>query len=290
MILYKNKKGAGADLLLEIIISSILFFVIVLILFGIQVPQMKLNAAAHVVSADAALGCEVSLTNLLKADSPNNDVTYSDWLINSYLTENQTELNYWTDNVTSIFTKTFASGYWNMSITLPNGTNITPLLGEITHGTKYDIFNCKTFIPYPAAYMQYYCYPEIPSQEAVNGETKIFRTPDGDISCTFIINNEKVGIEPSTCSLDLRQSQKSMFADDLANYVDNDESTLNVLSLPLLVDKRIPYEITVQETEEASKVTVSLEKRALIEDCALHLTLMTTNISADGTLSAATTP
>jgi len=284
----KNKKGAGADLLLEIIISSILFFVIVLILFGIQAPVMKLNAAAHVVSADAALGCELSLTNLLKADSPNSDVTYSDWLVNSYLTGNQTELNYWTGNVTSIFTKTFDSGYWNLSITLPNGTNITPLLGEITHGTKYDVFNCKTFVPYSAAYTQYYCYPEIPPQEATNGETRTFRTPDGDISCTFIINDKKIGIEPTTCSLDLYQSQKSIFADDLVSYIDNDDSTLNVLALPLLIDKRIPYEITVQETEEASKVAVSLVKRALIEDCALHLTLMTTNISADGTLSAAT--
>lgn len=281
-------KRGSADLLLEIIISSILFFVIVIILFGIQAPVMRLNAAAHVVSADAALGCEMSLTNMLKATSPKG-ITYSDWLMNSYLADNKPEIDSWSTNVKNIFDKTFQSSYWNMSITLPNGTNITPMLGDITHGTKYDIFNCETYIPYPVAYMRYYCYPEIPPQEAVDGQTLTFKTPEGvDISCTFIINNQKIGIEPNTCSLDLKQSQKSIFAEDLQSYIDNDASTFNVLVLPVLVSKKIPYEITVQETEEASKVLATLEKRAIIEDCSLHLTLMTTNISASETFAAAT--
>ena len=273
----KNKKGAGADLLLEIILSSIIFFVVIAFLFMANIPQVKLKATAHVISADASLACELSLTNMLKTNS-SKGITYEEWLINSFTSNSS--LDPWKNEVKGLFDTALSAGQWDLNITKPDGTSVLSS-GSITEGKDIDIFPCSFWVPYPVAYSKYFCAWS-QSQNKVNEESADFATDDGDVSCVIIDNGDEIGINPGKdCKLNL--DAPSIFAEPLPSRIEDDiEFAGDSLTLPINVGaKNIPYEITMQELSEkqTGNVSVTLTKRNTLQDCALWLTLRTTNVS-----------
>jgi hypothetical protein len=288
-MIHKNKKGAGADLLLEVLLSSIIFFVVVVVLYAIQVPQQEFKAHATVISADGALACETSLTNLLRANSPDGP-SYEEWLSNGYMEQNKDQLTNWTGNVSQIFNRTFSADMWNLIVTLPNST-VYINLSEITKGSDLEKFGCTAYAPLPVVYMKAFCFWSDTKENKQNGDAVDFKTPDGDVSCKLALSPGDPSAEPvggevglgydkTHCNLDYKQSSKSLFQDDLPTSVENTPDFLDSLILPILVNGKVPYEITVQETEDGVKANVTLAKRTLIQDCALHVTLTTTNVSS----------
>ncbi len=284
-MLHKNRKGSGADLLLEIILSSIIFFIIVIFLFAIRAPQQLLRAEASVVSADAAMSCELSLTNLLRANS-SEGISYNDWLINSYVANDKAKMDSWKANVKSILDKTLSDGYWNLTVTNNTGKSILSA-GQIKEGSKVDLFGCSAYVPYPAVYTKIYCFWSGVKDNAINDDKVKFDTPDGTVNCQVIETADRIGFvrESTTCNLDLKQSQISPFLEDLPSSVENDPNSLDEFTLPILVGG-VSYKIKIAETQEASKVSVSMSKRALAQDCSLSVSLLTTNVSAEATSAA----
>lgn len=280
MIIQKNRKGAGADLLLEIVLSSIVFFVVTIIMFGLQIPQQTFHATAHVISADASIACEMSLTNLMRANS-SLGITYNDWLMNEYVQGNN--LGNWKTDVGKVFDRALSPGMWDLNITLPNGTVI--LNTSAITKNREGIFTCMYYVPYPAAYSQYFCFPNIPvDKDVTNGKKAPFKTPDGNVNCTITITPGttdtpgKLGLQPDVINCNLDLTAKASFEEDLQSSVNNYPDFNDSISLPLIVNGS-NYEITVTETVEGTKADVSLVKRSLLSDCSLHAILRTTNVS-----------
>jgi hypothetical protein len=265
------KKKGGADMLMELALSTIIFFVIVFFLFGINIPKQKLNACAKVVSADAALACETSLMNLMKATSPDG-TTYADFLMNSQINKDTTA---WEKNVTRIFDKVLEVGDWEMNVSLPNGTDIMPALGGITT----EQLGCSYIVPYPMALMKKNCgYSEtqVPKTQDVT-----FSTPDGDTTFTITDDSSYLSVVCKTnCNLDL--ASKSDFQENLQNKVPN-SANADSITLPVLI-KGTSYTIDVEELTDAngkvkSGVNATLMHGTTLKDCGLTVTLKTTNIT-----------
>ena len=283
----RNKKGSGAELLVEIIVSSIIFFVIVVFMFAVQLPQMELKAAAHVVSADAAMACELSLTNMLRANS-STGITYSDWLTNEYLQGKNLGSSSWKTEVEKIFDTSFSKGEWDLVISHEAKHMSLAMFGKIDDADKreFDIFSCTSFVPLQAAYSQFYCYWS-GKKYGKDSQTVSFSTPDGDVNCIIIYIDQNLGLESGveTCGLDLEP--KTVFDDLLPSQIEEDPNYVgDSIILPIKVSN-VPYDIIVKEVSaKPANVSVTLTKRALIQDCALAVTLRTTNVSASGTLGA----
>jgi hypothetical protein len=271
MMPHKNRKGAGAELLLEIILSTIIFFVVIIVLFAVKLPQLEINAKAHVISADAAVSCELSLTNLLRSTNLEG-LSYNDWLVNSYFKK---DLVSWQSNVSKVLDTTFSPGYWNLTVNLANGTNITPVLGGITE-EGLGVFSCVTSVPYPVEYMKYFCLWNKTESGLYNEQSVNFTTPDGSADCTILVSPD-FGVKAKTCNLDL--TAKNVFEENFPNTISNTPGILNKITLPVLINGA-HYEITINETTEGKQVSVALAKRTSIEDCSLHVKLGSTNISA----------
>jgi hypothetical protein len=276
MLMQRNRKGSGADLLLEIILSTIVFFIVVVFLFGIQAQKQVINAEAHVLSADSALACEMSLVNLLRSNSPVAGLSYEEWFMNSYMSQDAVNLANWKSNVSLIFdNKVFAPGDWELNVTLSDGT-VLHKIGEIKDIDKKQPFGCTYYMQFPQVYSSYYCFTDIPAKK-ITGTTGTaeFNTPEGaKVSCKVDVTPDLKVTKSKDCALDLTPSE---LEEEIDNYIANTEE-LDSITLPLIVNS-MHYEITVEETVEKSEASVKLEKRSSIEDCSLHINLMTTNIT-----------
>jgi hypothetical protein len=279
----KTKKGAGADLLLEIILSSIIFFIITIIMFGLQIPKQQFHANAHVISADASVACEMSLTNLMRANS-SLGINYNDWLINEFIQGNDLSKSIWKKEVEKTFNDALSDGMWDLNITWPNGTLILNS-GAITKN-KAEIFTCMYYAPYPAAYSQYFCFPNIPAiKDVTDGKKASFNAPDGKVECIISITSGteetpgKLGLQTGVTNCNLDLTAKTVFEENLQPFVDNYPDINDTITLPIVVGGA-NYEITVAETVEGTTADVSLVKRSLTSDCSLHVILRTTNVSS----------
>jgi hypothetical protein len=179
---------------------------------------------------------------------------------------------------------------WNLIVTLPNNT-VYVNLSEITKGSDLEKFGCTSYVPLPVAYMKNICFWSMVKEGVQDEDYVTFKTPDGNVTCKVALkpgdfSAEEVGGEvglvydKERCHLDYKRSTESLFEDDLPTTIENIPEFLDILTLPILVNGKVPYEITVQETEDAIKANVTLARRTLIQDCSLHATLTTTNVSA----------
>jgi hypothetical protein len=265
----KGKRG-GADLLVELVLSAILFFVIVFFLFGIYIPQQELKACARVVSADAALACETSLNSLLRADSPDG-TNYADWLMNSWIKNDTKD---WQGNVTNIFYDSLGAGDFELQVFLPNGTNAFPKLGKITT----DQLGCTYAIPFPVALLNKYCSYSDSKTATVSPVN--FSTPDGNAS--FIIYDDgQLGADTTcgdNCKLDLEP--KSIFEERLQNKIPNNASEPDSMALPVKI-KGSAYELTIEELTPLNtfNVNVTLVRSTALQDCGLNVALKTINMT-----------
>ncbi len=277
----KSRKGS-ADLLIEIIFSAIVFFVVTIIVFGLQIPQQEFKARAIVVSADSAVACDLSLTNMLRANT-STGITYSDWLMNEYVVGNDINASAsgsWKSIMAGYLDQTFSSGKWVMNITLPNGTVLLNM-GELKGNPPLEaIFTCMNYVPYPAAYSQYFCFPDIPEFTDITSGNKIakFKTPEGeDVECVINIKPRLEVKAAAKCKLDL--AAKNPFEEDLLYYIENTDGLNDSITLPITVANS-DYTITVYETVDGLKANAILRRSSLLEDCSLHAVLKITNISA----------
>ncbi|MEM4247770.1 MAG: hypothetical protein QXH80_00735 [Candidatus Nanoarchaeia archaeon] len=274
-------RKASMDLFLEIVLSSVIFFIIVIILFAVRIPQQELKASAHVVSADAALACEMSLTNILSAKS-SQGIQYSDWLMNSFIARNQTKLDAWGSEIKKVLDKTFSEGGWSLNVTQPNGTSVVSV-GKITKGLDEDLFSCEFFVPFQAAYSQFYCFWSN-AKNGTDSQTLSFDTPDGNVKCTIIANGQYLGLkDEDDCKLKLEP--QGLFGEVPESRIEDNPDIMDDLVLPMSINN-IPYEAFVQQTEKntGGKISVAISKRAFIEDCSLGVLLQTTNTSGAETL------
>jgi hypothetical protein len=269
-----NKRGA-ADLLLEIILSTIIFFVIVVFIFAVRVPQLEFQARATVVSSDAALACETSLTNLLRTER--DSVTIAQTIADKFIQENISDVS---PVIKNIFDRSFSDKRWELSIELPNGTSILDV-GEVTAGQFP--FTCVSYVPLPAEYNEKVCFWSL-KQEAFDGSESIFEAPHGRVGCQIVDTVDRLGIVPNrdTCNLNIKA--ESIFVEPPSPAVTNDPLLADSVTLPLLVNG-INYEITVSENADAQEnelpgVFAELKRRTLINDCSLAVVLTTTNVSA----------
>lgn len=278
-MIFQNKKRGAADLLLEVLLSAIIFFVIIAFLFMIKIPLLQINAEAHVISADAALSCELSLANVLKSESP-KDISYADWLVNSFTARDSKELDAWKTSITNIFDKAFY-GDWDLNISLPNGSVILSA-GKIIGEAKNEafIFNCTSFVPYQSAYAQFYC-SWAQTINATDKATAAFETPDGEVSCEIIDDGSKLGFKTSkTCNLQL--AAKNVFEEDILSTIEEDPAIPGaILMLPIKVNNA-DYEITIEETSKAAshQDPVTLAKVGTLDKCSLRVNMRTTNVTA----------
>jgi len=269
-----NRKGA-AELLLEIILSTVIFFVIIVFIFAIKVPQLEFTARATIVSSDAALACETSLTNLLRTER--DDVTIAQFMADSFILDKMSDIP---PPIERIFNKAFSQGRWEMNVSLPNGTTILNI-SKVQQGQFP--FSCTSYIPLHAEYNEKICfYTE--TQGKFDGETAEFQTPEGAAVSCRIIDNEKLGIVPDRNTCNLNTQVTSVFEEPPESTITNDLQFADTLTLPILVGKA-NYELALEENSdelgnELQGVAVTLTRRALIQDCSLAVTLTTTNISA----------
>jgi hypothetical protein len=277
-MILRNRKGTAAHLLLEILVCSIIFLIISVFLFGAHAPKQILQLHAHVESADAALNCELSLANLLRAKS-SQGLSYSNWLMDSYARYDagtSDTLDSWRNEVKTTFDKVFSAGKWSLNLSLPNGTRILTAGGI---DKKYmNVRDCLALVPFSTSDMKSGC---IWSNTTIGKHGKIagFGAPENDVKCQVVNDGQRLGLSPGAdCNLQLRPA--SEFEEALPSTIENDPDVLDSLTLPILVGEagkaKVLYEITVEEqAEQAEEVLVTLTRRALLRDCALNITLQT---------------
>lgn len=268
-MIFSNKRG-GADLLVELVLSAIIFFIIVFFLFGINIPQQQLKACARVVSADAALACETSLNNLLKSDSPDG-TNYADWLMNSWI---KNDAKGWKGNVSNLLQDTFGAGDWELNVYLPNGAEVFPKLGNITT----EQLGCAYTIPFPVALLDKSCGYSKTKTSAVSKVD--FSTPDGDANFTIHDSSDfgaDLGCEDK-CQLDVEP--KNDFEERIQNIIPNDASVQDVIVLPVKISGT-SYELTIEELTPLNtfNVNVTLARSAALQDCGLTAVLKTINMT-----------
>ena len=277
----KGQEGGGGELMLEIILSTVVFFVVLIVLFAINIPQQELKAVASVISADAALACDMSLVNLLKSDSGNGN--YGEFLINSNmkLAGDNTALNSWKDGAKSIFDKTFSDGMWDMSVT-NQLDSVVATLGRISD-EKLTVFSCKTYVPLPESIARDCWWSETtPAPEEQNfgdGDTATFSTPGGhNVECEIIARDKKIGIVEGA-SGDVCELMLNADGEEISNTIEDTED-LDEIVLPIDVAGK-NYAITITEIDEGgNKVSAKLKRDAKIKECSLTIGLRTTNVSA----------
>ncbi|MEM2873924.1 MAG: hypothetical protein QW063_00490 [Candidatus Nanoarchaeia archaeon] len=259
------KSRGSADLLLEIVISTIIFFIVVIVLFGIRLPQLEYRAHATVYSVDSALVCSTTLTNLLRTEE--NGIPISEFLSRgSYDDFNKTV----TKLLDSVFTE---SGGWDLAIVLPNGTSILniPKLKATSYAP------CKAFVPFNTTYTQTSCLWSKTLHDIQHNNDISFESPDGKIVCTIINDGTQFGVRTGSkdCPLDLKP--KTLFEESLPATIEdstdcvNAKNCLDTISLPLNI-KGIQYELTLTETSE-EKADVTLARAPLIDNCGLTVML-----------------
>jgi len=280
------KKG-GADLLVELVLSSIIFFVLVFFLFGVEIPKQQVQACAKVVSADAALTCEVSLNNLLRSVSLEG-IKYSDSLVNNWinLQKNPRALDAWKGNVTKLFNGAFGADEWQLDILVANGSSIATL-GRISTNQQ----GCFYTVPFPPSLLEKTCgYKEtkqLPATSAViaarqgaamGANNIMFSTIDGEVSCEVIDSNEFLGVR--SCSGGIIK-EKSIFEEPQPTTVQNDPEVADSITLPLEISG-LQYELTVAEQKDRAgnallgfSVNVELAKKESLQNCGLTVRLKT---------------
>ncbi len=278
----KGKK-AGADMLMELALSAIIFFVIIFFLFGINIPKQKLNACAAVVSADATLACETSLMNLMKATS-SDGTPYSDFLMNSWVkNQDPNDLTAWQDEVTSILDFALGATDWEMNITLPNGTDVASLGGIETQQ-----LGCNYTMPFPAVLIKKDCgYSESKTPTVTS---VVFDTPDGSMNFTVTDDNTWLGVDCiSGCTALLTTT--SVYEAPPLKKIPNDQSVVDSLTLPVKSTSGYRYDVSVEELSDRTDkygnplpksgfaVNVTLSRSSTLQDCGLTVTLKTTNIT-----------
>jgi hypothetical protein len=267
--LFPVGKRGGADLLVELVLSAIIFFVIVFFLFGIYIPQQQIKACARVVSADAALACETSLNNLLRADSPAG-TNYADWLMNSWLNKSTKD---WEKDVSGVFADSLGAGDFELQVFLPDGTGLFPKpLGKITT----EQLGCNYTIPFPVILLKNNCgYSE--TQTPITQDVS-FVTPDGAADFT-IYDDGQLGVDcKETCELDLEP--KSIFEERRSNKIPNSAAEQDSIKLPVKI-KGSTYELTVEELTPLNtfNVKVTLARSTALQDCGLTVFLKTINMT-----------
>ncbi|MEM2954645.1 MAG: hypothetical protein QW625_01675 [Candidatus Nanoarchaeia archaeon] len=270
----KITKKATADLLVEVIISTIIFFLIITFLFVVQLPQLRIKAAATVVSADTALSCDVSLTNLLRTHYAVNGLDFATYLSINFedIENNENMQKEISNNVSKIFDNVWGSQSWELNISLPK-KNIS--IGKMKESLAN--FTCNAYVPLPPYFLEKNCKWSNSSLEA-KGNSVEFKTPDG--TCSFKLDDSDIGVVSKSfedCEVAPLPPFSIMAEQTL---VVNDSASLDFIYLPLLIKNR-HYTLFINETNEnLNELNVTLTKDLLPEDCAIKLTLATTaNIS-----------
>ncbi|MGC8885477.1 MAG: hypothetical protein ACP5KK_03230 [Candidatus Nanoarchaeia archaeon] len=257
----QNCKKGAADMLLELVFSTIIFFLVVVFLFGVKGPSLKINAHATVISADAAYSCEISLINLLRTTSNLPDITYGEWLSYSGL---DGDWENWKGNVTSLLDNGFGNGNWNLTVIDYTGTKIKTF-GSFNPKDKIkgkEYFSCSAYVPIKPNELGANCNWS-GTEEGSPGVTVKFSTPDGD--CNVILETSgKIGV--SKC--------KDICTCDKKPSVEDDPDTLDFVEAKVSMNN-IPYVLYILETDETNnKVNVTLSKRAKIDECAYLVNLL----------------
>jgi hypothetical protein len=268
-----TKKG-GADILAELVLSAIVFFLLVFFLFGVQAPKMDLNACASVVAPDATLACDISLNNLIRAYASNN-LTYGDWLMNAWVENDKTSLDKWKENVSNILNNAFGGGNWRLQIYLPNKTNIFDLGGK-----KELEFGCNYTLPFPPIILNTNCtYSESKSISKSSKSAALeFETPDGNTTLSVINDGSWLGAEcKKGCNLNL--APKSIFEEARQNKIPNNGTENDSLYLPVII-ANVNYELTLEEkSPDGSNLNVTLMREPTLQNCGLTFSLKVINIT-----------
>ena len=172
-----TKRGTGAGLIIEFLLAVFLFVIIAVIFMAFMHSNMQLDATAHILSVDAPLTCEMTLTNLMRTEA-SGGVTYPDlimdtYLKNSHLDAEERKFEGFTSKIDYLFDKVYGKGTdynnnWTISITLPNG-KVFMEHGEIDNKIikGRGNFTCDFYIPYSASMIEEECKYHYPMEEEI---------------------------------------------------------------------------------------------------------------------------
>lgn len=267
----RNIKKGAADLLLELVFSTIIFFIIVAFLFGVKGPSLRINANANVVSAETSFSCDISLANLLRSPSPNG-LTYSEWL--SYTDANDDN---WKGNVSALLNSVFGENNYNLTVYDLSQQKFS--IGKYNSKGKVEnkeFIRCLAYVPLKANVLLANCNWS-QTEEGKKPNDKIsFSSPDGSCNVT-LENTGYIGITSSEgCEIVSKQTK----LEDLDHTLDSIEVDLTIGSNP--------YTLFITETNESkNEMNVTLSKRAKISECSYLVTLTIANINVLKEMQAA---
>ena len=194
-----TKKATGAGLIIEFLLAVFLFIIIAVIFMSFIHADIQLDATAHIISVDAPLTCEMTLTNIMRTETLSG-IAYTDlimktYLKNSYLDAENRNFDEFEKEINNLFNKIYSkdteyNNNWTISITLPDGTLFLEH-GEISDKVLKDkgVFTCNFYIPYSASRLEKDCKYHYPT-EGEKTEDDIELLDKNGAKLNVVIKNE----------------------------------------------------------------------------------------------------
>jgi hypothetical protein len=296
MKLIRSKK-AGAELILEVLLATVIFFIFVGIIFLFLSPQLKLKAVAHIQSVDSTLQCDTSLMNFMRFEK--DGITYSDLLVNSYVKSlnkpDKSDLKEFYDDAITWFGNVYGTDKVNISISDPfNGYLYGSETINATVADTIGTFNCSFYVPLPGSRVKKDCaflQSSTSEYDSSNNRWKKVAFEIRDVGYVNVtIANGGEGSDFGLAAADLNgvdsvidyETQNIMEEGKLASEVQyvKDTSGIDSIVVPLMIPRELGqhYELYLVEDEPDSinpqaSVTAQLRKRGDIQDCSIIVTL-----------------
>jgi len=126
-----SKKAGSGELIFELLLATIVFFIVLLIIFAFDLGRLDLKVKADILTADSAYQCTESLSSLLKTpvSTDYGYIPYGEYVTLKYAEgDTQTAADYATNNILA-----YVYGQFAFNISSPD-----EMLTNYTSSDKFD--------------------------------------------------------------------------------------------------------------------------------------------------------
>ena len=269
------------------LLATVVFFLMLLVLFAFVNPQVSARALGSIVGVDSKLNCNLGLLSVARQDP--------DLVLESYTSGNFQKLK---DTVTSLYG--FVHGKdangndkWFVSVREANNTIIDASKAGFQAEQR---IRCDMLFPLPAYELNRGCnFVNLEEKEVLGQVQHTVITPDGNKDCT-LVNDKKttdvgeLAITGNDC-VDRPEYLKENFVggtplpgESSRIAVEDFPDSADTITVPIKIKDNI-YHLTMEENlsdtdpENRNSVILTLRKRASTADCSVHLAAEITNTS-----------
>jgi hypothetical protein len=253
-----SKKGAGAALMLEIVLATIIFFVVLTLVFAYDIGDQTIIATAVVTSPDSIQACNKALNSFLKSEDSTTGLENYELLVKDYMNE-----PVYSNSILAA-QNFFEKAYGTNNYSLKVYHKLNPVI-DLGSTQVVNPFTCHTIVPLPIVGLSYEC--TFIETVSISPEGPVeFQTPSGTASCNILNTLTFSSDEPGELGIDLSpdcqrlEPELGVLDEDYNPATTPDTNELNMHAVDLNISDEI-YTLVIIECALNLELTIPGTKR-----------------------------